>query len=109
MAKRPSPAEFKLNVPSATIRPAPAPTSAPVPVPKTAATPPGGKPARTSVPPGCKSLTFYPSRDAWLQVRMLAGKEDRTAHDLMLEALDMLLLQRGLTPNARPVRSEEAA
>lgn len=61
---------------------------------------------RTSVPIGCKSLTFYPSRDAWVQVRMLAAREGRTAYDLMLEALDDLLIKRNLTPNARVLQQD---
>ena len=45
---------------------------------------------------GTKSLTFYPSKDGWLQLRMLSGRLDRPAQDLLLDALDALFRDHGL-------------
>src|SRR5919202_874717 len=102
MAKLPTSSEFKLNLPGARGQKAEPPTQpeAPKPVVDEAAP---SKPARTSVPPGAKSLTFYPSKDAWLQLRMLSGRLDRPAQDLLLDALDALFRDQGLPQIARGV------
>jgi hypothetical protein len=102
MSKAPSP--FKMTVPGVTSRR----PAEPVPATEQVAEQPT-KPARTSVPPGCKSLTFYPSKDAWLQLRNLAGRTDRPIIDHMLEAMDDYLVKHGLIPNARVPKGEEAA
>jgi hypothetical protein len=68
----------------------------------------GPKPSETTEkprgdrPPGTKTVTFYTSRDGWLQLRTLAGREDTTAQALMLEALDLLFETRGLIRCATP-------
>ena len=100
--KLPDASGFSLNLPSGR-RPAVSEPVAPAPaapqVVAAAARP--AKAPRTSVPPGAKSLTFYPSKEAWLQLRMLAGRQDRTAQDLLLDALDALFRDHGLPQTAR--------
>ena len=106
MAKLPSSGDFKLNLPGARgtkPEPNPAPVSAPAEAPSSA------KPGRTSVPTGAKSLTFYPSKDAWLQLRMLSGRLDRPAQDLLLDALDALFRDHDLPQIARGVGTKGEA
>lgn len=86
MAKKP---EFRIVMPT---------TPAPAPAPAPRAPAPGRKP---SVPPGRKSVTCYPPHDAWLQLRMLAGREGRTIQDLMLEGVDLVFADRRLSQIAR--------
>ena len=80
--------EFKLKTPGANRAIATLPESA-VPAPS--------KPVRgASLPPNRKSVTFYPSKDAWLQLRMLSGRTDTTVQGLMLVALDLLFAKNNL-------------
>ena len=58
---------------------------------------------RVAIPEGCKSITFYPTTEGWTQVRIVAAREQRTAQDLMLEALDLWFEKRGLQRCARRV------
>jgi hypothetical protein len=58
---------------------------------------------RVAIPEGCKSITFYPTTEGWTQVRIIAAREQRTAQDLMLEALDLWFEKRGLQRCARRV------
>jgi hypothetical protein len=59
------------------------------------------KKQRVAIPEGCKSITFYPTTEGWTQVRIIAAREQRTAQDLMLEALDLWFEKRGLQRCAR--------
>jgi hypothetical protein len=95
MGKLPAAGDFKLDMPGIRGRVVAEPEKAP-PLPA------APKAARTSVPLGGKSLTFYPSKDAWLQLRMLSGRLDRPAQDLLLDALDALFRDHNLPPIARP-------
>src|SRR3954447_8402222 len=108
MAKLPTSSEFKLNLPAARGRRVERAVRPEAPKPETTEAAPA-KPARTSVPPGAKSLTFYPSKDAWLQLRMLSGRLDRPAQDLLLDALDALFRDHGLPTISRGVPNGEAA
>lgn len=106
MAKN-SPSAFSLHIPGHSKRTeAPALASAPIHAP---ASPVEVKPKRVSVPEGCKSVTFYPARDAWRQLRDISEQRDQTIADLMLDVLDAYLTQQGLTPNARKLPTDEPA
>src|SRR3954453_10483469 len=107
MAKLPNSGDFKLDLPGVR-RPKAEATPQPVAGPPEALQP-AAKPARTSVPNGAKSLTFYPSKDAWLQLRMLSGRLDRPAQDLLLDALNALFRDHGLPTISRGVPTGEAA
>jgi hypothetical protein len=107
MAKLPNSGDFKLDLPGARrpkVEASPQPVAAP-----SEASQPAAKQARTSVPAGAKSLTFYPSKDAWLQLRMLSGRLDRPAQDLLLDALDALFREHNLPPIARGVGEKNQA
>lgn len=107
MAKLPNSGDFKLDLPGvrrSKMEASPQPTAGPQ-----EASQPATKPARTSVPVGAKSLTFYPSKDAWLQLRMLSGRLDRPAQDLLLDALDALFREHYLPPIARGVSEKDKA
>lgn len=109
MTRRPAPSAFKLEPPVAAARPgpaAPSPAAAPVPTP---ASPPAAKARGATVPAGCKAVTFYPSKDAHLQLRLLAGRAERTANDLLLDALDLLFAEHRLSRIARPAKPPVAA
>jgi len=107
MAKLPNSGDFKLDLPGAR-RPRVEPSPQPIAGPPEALQP-AAKPTRTSVPNGAKSLTFYPSKDAWLQLRMLSGRLDRPAQDLLLDALDALFREHNLPPIARGVGEKNQA
>jgi hypothetical protein len=83
---------FRLGVPE------PEPSTVPEPV---AEKPDRHRKQRVAIPEGCKSITFYPTTEGWTQVRIIAAQEQRTAQDLMLEALDLWFEKRGLQRCAR--------
>ncbi len=107
MAKLPSSGDFKLDLPGAR-RPKVEPSTTSPPRPRAEAEA-AAKPARTSVPAGAKSLTFYPSKDAWLQLRALSGRLDRPAQDLLLDAPDALFHGHNLPPFAQGVAAKGEA
>src|SRR3954463_15131191 len=76
----------------------PEPSAAPEPAVEKLEKP---KKQRVAIPDGCKSITFYPTTEGWTQVRIIAAREQRTAQDLMLEALDLWFEKRGLQRCAR--------
>lgn len=101
MTKPPAPFKLDLTATKAGGPPAAA-ASRPAAAPPAGAARAGGSARGSSVPPDCKSLTFYPSKAAHLQLRLVAGREERTAGDLLLDALDLLFAERGLSRIARP-------
>jgi hypothetical protein len=68
--------------------------------------PPGPKRARGSrilrgtTTDGRIGQTLRLDPDAWEQLRILAAKERKNAHDLLVEAVNMLFTQRGFPPLA---------
>jgi hypothetical protein len=58
------------------------------------------RPPRGSTADGRVGQTMRLTVDAWQQLKILAVTENRTAHDLMREAVNMLFESRGLEPKA---------
>lgn len=56
---------------------------------------------RVAVQPGHKSITFYPTHEAWLQVHIAAKRAGRPVQDVMLDILDDWFQANGLQRCAR--------
>lgn len=59
-----------------------------------------GKEATTSATDKRKGQTLRLTRDAWKQLKLLAIERDRTAHDLLIEAVNDLFRKHGKPPIA---------
>ncbi len=66
---------------------------------------PGAAPARAATPSpspaGRKGMTLRLGPETWKQLKMLAVEENKTSHDLILEGLNLVFANRGLTHNAQ--------
>jgi hypothetical protein len=68
-----------------------------------AATPPASTVASESAPAAPekpRGQTLRLNIPAWEQLKILSAKERKTAHDLLLEAVNLLFKERGLPPLA---------
>ena len=69
----------------------------PPPVPKRRS---GSRILRGTTTDGRIGQTLRLDPDAWEQLRILAAKERKNAHDLLVEAVNMLFTHRGFPPLA---------